>query len=60
MNPYNFLYPSEFNQYTFRPLGERYKDIGFEEFTGVNNQPENTQISTDVKGILEQAKQELD
>ena len=60
MNPYNFLYPSEFSQYTFRTLGERYKDIGFEEFTGVNNQPENTQISTDVKGILEQAKQELD
>ena len=52
MNPYNFLYPSEFSQYTFRPLGERYRDIGFEEFTGVNNQSQNISVPPDMQTLI--------
>lgn len=58
LNPYNFLYPSEFNQYTFRPLGERYTDIGFEQFTGVNNtQSSSIPVPNDIENmILEEMK----
>ena len=54
-NPYNFIYPENFGQYKFRNLGTRYKNIGFDEFTGYvgNKNKTQTLIPTNVGELLD-------
>ena len=59
-NPYNFIYPEDFGQYKFRDLGTRYKDIGFDEFTGYvgNENKTQTPVPTSVDDLLKKVIEE--